>query len=87
MDKYKPGTVFELYKNDSQEYMIVNNVEKDETVYLLVVPVYKEDGKIKTDYTKVILLNVNKQTDDMKIETNLDIIKEIVNITFQKLED
>lgn len=87
MEKYKAGTVFELYKDDSQEYMIVNNVEKDEIVYLLVVPVYKEEGKIKTDYTKVILLNVNKQTDDMEIETNLDIIKEVVNITFQKLED
>ena len=87
MDKYKAGTVFELYKDDNQEYMIVNSVEKENSVYLLVVPIYKENEEIKTDYTKVMLLNVNKETDDMEIETNLEIIKEIVNITFEKLED
>ena len=87
MEKYKAGTVFELYKDDNQEYMIVNSVEKENNVYLLVVPIYKENEEIKTDYTKVMLLNVNKETDDMEIETDLEIIKEVVNITFGKLED
>ena len=85
MDKYKPGTVFDLYENDDQEYMIVNNVEKEKNVYLLVVPIYKEDGKIKTDYSKVMLLNVDKQTDDMKVETDESIIREVVDETMKKM--
>lgn len=85
MDKYKPGTVFDLYENDNQEYMIVNNVEKEKNVYLLVVPIYKEDGKIKTDYSKVMLLNVDKQTDDMKVETDESIIREVVDETMKKM--
>lgn len=85
MEKYKPGTVFDLYENDDQEYMIVNNVEKEDIVYLLVVPIYKEDGKIKTDYSKVMLLNVNKQTDDIQIETNESIIREVVEETMKKM--
>jgi len=85
MEKYKQGTVFELYKDDSQEYMIVNNIEKEDNVYLLVVPIYNQDGKIKTDYTKVMLLNVNKQTDDMEIVTDESIIREVVDDTMKKI--
>ena len=85
MERYKPGTVFNLYENDKQEYMIVNNVEKEEVVYILVVPIYKEDGKIKTDYSKVILLNVNKKTDNMQVETDESIIREVVEETMKKM--
>lgn len=85
MERYKPGTVFDLYENDNQEYMIVNNVEKQDKVYLLVVPIYNKDGEIKTDYTKVMLLNVDKKTDDMKIETDERIIREVVEDTMKKM--
>ena len=87
MEKYKPGTVFELYKDDSQEYMIVNNIEKKENVYLLVVPVYNQDGRVKTDYTKVMLLNVNKETDDIEIETDENIIREVIDKTIKMIEE
>ena len=86
MEKYKPGTVFELYENDNKEYMIVNNVEKEDRVYILVVPIYNQDGKIKTDYTKVMLVNVNKQTDDMQIVTDESIIREVVEDTMKKMQ-
>ena len=85
MEKYKPGTVFELYKDDNQEYMIVNNVEKEENVYLLVVPIYNQDGEIKTNYAKVMLLKVNKQTDDIEIESDESIIREVVDDTMKKM--
>lgn len=85
MEKYKPGTVFELYKDDNQEYMIVNNVEKEENVYLLVVPIYNQDGEIKTNYAKVMLLKVNKQTDDIEIESDESIIREVVDDTMKKI--
>ena len=49
MDKYKVGTVFELYENDNQEYIIVHNMEKDKWIYLLVTPVYNQSGRLKTD--------------------------------------
>ena len=85
MDKYKIGTVFELYENDSQEYMIINNLEKEEYVYILVVPVYNIDKELKADYSKVMLLKVNKETDNMDIETDMKIIKEVVDDTFSYL--
>jgi len=87
MDKYKIGTVFELYENDSQEYMIINNLEKEEYVYILVVPVYNIDKELKADYSKVMLLKVNKETDNMDIETDMKIIKEVVDDTFKKAEE
>ena len=85
MEKYKPGIVFELFKNDNQEYMIVNSVEKKEKVYLLIVPVYKQKGEIKTDYTKVLLVNVDKRTDDIEIEKDESVIREIVEKTMKKM--
>ena len=85
MEKFKPGTVFDLFENDDQEYMIVNNVEKEDKVYLLVVPIYNKGGEIQTDYTKVMLVNVNKHTDDIEIETNESIIREVVDETMKKM--
>ena len=87
MDKYKPGTVFELYENDDQEYMIVSNLEKENNVYILVIPVSKGEKTLKTDYSKLMLLKVDKETDDIEIETNKDIISEIVKNTMEKMED
>lgn len=87
MEKYKIGTVFELYKNDNQEYLIINNVEKEKNIYLLVVPVYNVNGKIKANYEKVMLLNVNKETDEIEIETNEEVIAEVVDRTLQKAEE
>ena len=87
MEKYKPGTVFDLYKDDNQEYMIVNNVEKENRVYLLVAPIYKENEEIKTDYTKVMLLNVDKDTDNIEIETDENIIREVINEIMKKIEE
>lgn len=85
MERYKPGTVFDLFENDDQEYMIVNNVEKEDKVYILVVPIYNKDGEVKTNYTKVMLLSVDKKTDDMKIETDENIISEVVEETMKKM--
>lgn len=87
MEKYKIGTVFELYENENQEYLIVNNIEKEKNIYLLIVPVYNVKGKIKANYEKVMLLNVDKETDEIEIETNEKIIAEVVDNTIQKSEE
>ena len=87
MDKYKAGTVFELYEDDKQEYIIVDNLEKENDVYLLVTPIYNEKGRIKTDYSKVMLLKVNKGTDEINIETDEKVISERVDKILKKIEN
>lgn len=87
MDKYKAGTVFELYEDDKQEYIIVDNLEKENDVYLLVTPIYNEKGRIKTDYSKVMLLKVNKGTDEINIETDEKVISEMVDKILKKIEN
>lgn len=87
MDKYKVGTVFELYENDEQEYIIVDNMEKDKWIYLLVTPVYNESGRLKTDYTKIMLLRVHKENEEIDIETDEKVIAEMVDNTLKRIEN
>lgn len=86
MDKYNIGTIFELYENDNQQYVIINNFEKENNIYLLVAPVENKE-EIKVEYEKVILLNVDKKTDEIKFEVNEEIIAEMVDDTIKKAEE
>lgn len=81
MDKFKEGTVFEY---SDEDYMILNHIEKEENAYLLVTPVFKEKGSVKTSYEQMMLIKVNLETDDMEIETNEEIVAEIVEDTMKK---
>ena len=79
MNKYKEGTVFELYDNDDRKFMILKNTEIEDVIYLVVAPVNDEEEKIKINPTGVLLLRVDKETDDISFEHNKDIITKVVN--------
>ena len=82
MEKYKEGTVFELYENDPQEYIILKNVELDDDLYLVVVPVSNEENKLKMDTKKLFLLKVNKELDNIEIERKEEIINNLIDNLF-----
>lgn len=84
MEKYKSGTAFEL--NDNEEYIIIDSMEKEDIVYLLASPLYHENKIIKTDYSKTLLVKVDKNTDDMEIETDEKVIEEVINNSINKVK-
>lgn len=86
MDKYNIGTIFELYENDSQQYVIINNLEKENNIYLLVAPIENQEIT-KVKYDKAILLNVNKKSEEINFETNEEIITQIVDDTIKRVEE
>ena len=83
MNKFKEGTIFELDKG--KDYMIVDSLNKGENEYLLSSPVFYEEEKAKTDFTKLILVRVNNKTDEMEVETNEKIIGEVVRNSLDKI--
>lgn len=87
MEKYKIGTVFQLYEGEQQEYIILNNVKLEGGIYLLTTPIQSDNGEIKTDYSKVMLLKVDEKTDEISIETDREIVKQVVSSTINKLND
>ncbi len=84
MSGYEIGTVFDLYDDDPQRYMVINNLEKENNIYLLASPVQNDNGMWKIDYSKTFLLNVDKATLNIEYETNQDIANEIVMDLFNK---
>ena len=87
MEKYKIGTVFQLYEGEEQEYIILNNVKLEGGIYLLVTQIQSRNGEIKTDYSKVMLLKADEQTYEISIETDRDIVKQVVASTINKLNE
>lgn len=85
MDKYQVGTIFQLYENNEQLYLIVSNVELESGIYLLVVPIDNEEKNTKVEYAKAILLKVNKETDEITIETDKDITSEVIEKTLEQM--
>lgn len=83
MNKYQEGTVFELYENDNKEYVIIKNVEIEKNIYLLVAPVYGEGKNLTFKYNEIILLKVNKDTDEMGFETDEKVVKKVVEMSLK----
>lgn len=87
MNKYETGTVFELFENDIQEYVILDSYDKGENVYVFATPVEREKtGVIRADYTQVLLVRINKSTDEMKVETDEKIIEEATENLINKVD-
>ena len=82
MEQYKEGTVFVLYENDPQEYIILKRVELEEDLYLVVVPVSNEENKLKMDTKKLFLLKVNKGLENIEIECDNEVIKKVIDNLF-----
>ncbi len=78
MGDYEIGTIFDLYDDDPQKYMIINSLEKEKNIYLLASPVRDEAGSWKINYGEAFLLSVDKDTNDIEYESNEQIANEIV---------
>lgn len=85
MNKYEVGTVFELFENDKQEYIILDTYDKDEYVYAFVTTISDKKGTVTADYTNAMLVRIDKNTDEMKIETDEKIIEEATDNLIDKL--
>jgi len=87
MDKYKVGTIFQLYEDDEQLYVVMSNVELEKETYLLVTPVNQVEKNFQIDYSSVFLVKVNNETENISIETNKEIIKNVVNKTLGQIKN
>lgn len=86
MSKYEVGSVFELFENEKQEYIILDTYDKGENVYAFVTPIDTDKkGATRADYTNAILVRINKSTDEMKVETDEQIIEEATESLIDKL--
>ncbi|MBR5227407.1 MAG: hypothetical protein IKV94_02075 [Clostridia bacterium] len=83
MEQYKEGTVFALYENSDQEYIILKNVKSEEGIYLVVSPVLGDVNNLKLDASKSMLLKVDPQTNDITFVKDENIIRSIVDNIFE----
>ena len=87
MNKYEIGTVFELFENDNQEYVILDSYDKGENVYVFATAIENvKKGATRVDYTKALLVRINKATDEMKVETDEKIIEEATENLINKMD-
>jgi len=80
MDKYKEGTVFELYEDDESQYVVLKNVEIDDSIYLLISQLYGARNNYGINPNQIILINVDKKTDEIAFVNNKDIIRQVVDV-------
>lgn len=81
MEQYKEGTVFELYENDEQEYIILKNINIDGSKYLVVAPVNGEKENLKMEAKKLLLLKINSDN-GIEIEEDEIIIRKVIDNLF-----
>lgn len=80
MEKYQEGTVFELYENDATKYIVLKKVELDGNVYLLISELHGAKNNYGIDPKKLILIHVDKDTDEITFENNKEIIRQVVDV-------
>jgi len=86
MDKYQEGTLFQLYENDEQLYLVVSKVELELGIFLLTVPVDNIENNTKIEYSKAILLRVDKENEEISFETDREITSKVIEKTLEKMD-
>lgn len=81
MEKYKEGTIFELFENDNQDYIILKNVKLDDVQYLVVAPVEGNIDNLKMNTKKMMIIKVNED-DSIDIIDDESIIGSVVENMF-----
>lgn len=81
MEKYKEGTIFELFENDNQDYIILKNVKLDDVQYLVVAPVEGNIDNLKMNTQKMMIIKVNED-DSIDIIDDESIIGSVVENMF-----
>ena len=79
MDKYKEGTIFSLYEDSDEDYLVLKRSEIDGNIYILVTPVKINEDNLKYNEEKLILLSVDEKTEEIAFETDVDIITKVVD--------
>ena len=75
-----------MFENENQEYIILDTYDKGEYVYAFVTSIDTDKkGATRADYTNAILVRINKSTDEMKVETDEQIIEEATESLINKL--
>lgn len=81
MEKYKEGTIFELFENDNQNYIILKNVKIDKIQYLVVAPVEGNFDNLNMNSKKMIIVKVNED-DSIDIIDDENIIGLVIENMF-----
>lgn len=81
MEKYKEGTIFELFENDNQNYIILKNVKIDKIQYLVVAPVEGKFDNLNMNSKKMIIVKVNED-DSIDIIDDENIIGLVIENMF-----
>jgi len=72
------GTIIKL-EDPNEEFVIVDNIIKDEKQYVVLSPFEKEEGKeiLKIDYKKLTLIEL-KDDDDYEYVDDEELIKQLI---------
>ena len=85
MNKVRKGTVLKLDSEANEEFIVVDNVEKDGKLYAVLAPFELEEGKdtVEIDYKKLILIEL-KDDGEYDYVTDSNLIKELVEMMLKK---
>jgi len=79
MEKYKEGSVFELYENDNSEFIILKKAEIENNIYLLISQLYGTKNNLGINSRDMLLIQVDKNTDAMELVDNKQIIRAVID--------
>ena len=79
------GTIIKLDIEDEKEYIIVDNIVKNEKQYLVLSPFELEEGQdtVEIDYKNLIIVEL-KEDDDYEYLEDRELIKEIITELLEK---
>ncbi|MBR2290279.1 MAG: hypothetical protein IJ867_06825 [Clostridia bacterium] len=79
------GTIIKLDIEDEKEYIIVDNIVKNEKQYLVLHPFELEEGQdtVEIDYQNLTIVEL-KEDDDYEYLEDRELIKEIITELLEK---
>lgn len=83
MEQYKEGTVFSLYEDSDDDYIVLKTLNLDNKIYLIVCPVTGEKENLKMDTSKLVLINVDEKTNDIEFVKDEEIIGKAIDMAFE----
>lgn len=81
--KFERGMILKLHEDTDKQYVIINELIKENEQYLLLNPFIDDDEseeiEILVDIEKMVLIKINQNLGDFEYVTDLNKTKEIVS--------
>lgn len=83
MEQFEEGTMFELYENSNEYYVVLRVIKINEENYFFVTPAISENNDVKINPAGLFLLRFDQMTSDVEFVEDEEIISKAIDLAIQ----